>query len=213
VKPGLAPPVTDLTRQRESSVKAHAARQRERILDAAELRFIESGFHAASMAHIAGTAGMSAGLIYRYFDNKSAIVKAIIQRHLESEHIQGIGKIKCAADASREMLVMFEAWRCGNDPKINPVLMLELAAECTRDPEIARAVRRKDHALGAALAQTLRRIASARGSKLTAAAARSRAVMLQCLVEGLAFRVVRDPKLRSDTLKPALDSIIELLMG
>ena len=62
-----------------------AARQRERILDAAENCFIESGFQAASMAHIAQTAGMSAGLIYRYFDSKASIVKAIIERHLETD--------------------------------------------------------------------------------------------------------------------------------
>ena len=56
----------------------HAARQRERILQAAEKCFIESGFQAASIAHIADTAGISAGLIYRYFDSKALIVKAII---------------------------------------------------------------------------------------------------------------------------------------
>ena len=59
-------------------VATRAARQRERILEAAEKCFIESGFHAASMAHIADTAGISAGLIYRYFESKSAIVRAII---------------------------------------------------------------------------------------------------------------------------------------
>jgi len=57
-------------------VMARAAKQRERILDAAEACFIRHGFHAASMAHIAQTADMSAGLIYRYFDGKAAIVKA-----------------------------------------------------------------------------------------------------------------------------------------
>ena len=41
-------------------------RQRDRILAAAQQCFITHGFHAASMANIADTAGMSAGLIYRY---------------------------------------------------------------------------------------------------------------------------------------------------
>ena len=51
--------------------------QRERILCAAQKCFIEHGFHAASMANIAAAAQMSAGLMYRYFENKSAIVRAI----------------------------------------------------------------------------------------------------------------------------------------
>ena len=74
-------------------VMARAAKQRERILDAAEVCFIQHGFHAASMAGIAQTADMSAGLIYRYFDSKAAIVKAIIERHLESEHYKKIGQL------------------------------------------------------------------------------------------------------------------------
>jgi TetR/AcrR family transcriptional repressor of uid operon len=194
-------------------VRARAARQRERILDAAELCFIQSGFHAASMVHIAQTAGMSAGLIYRYFDSKSAIVKAIIERHLESDLPRMIGSLSSAQELSRVILRIFDSWRRRDDPKLNPVLMLELAAESTRDPKIARAVRSKDQAIGERLAQSLRRSARSRGVTLSAAAARSRAVMLHCLVEGLALRVVRDPKLRRATLQPGLDAIIAVLMG
>jgi AcrR family transcriptional regulator len=47
--------------------------------------FIEHGFHAASMANIAEAAQMSAGLMYRYFDNKNAIVLAIVERQLEEK--------------------------------------------------------------------------------------------------------------------------------
>ncbi len=196
-----------------SLAKAHAAHQRERILDAAELCFIQSGFHAASMLHIAQTAGMSAGLIYRYFDSKSAIVKAIIERHLESDLHKMIGRLNSAEDVISIVLQIFESWRSRDDPKMNPVLMLELAAESTRDPKIAQAVRSKDQAIGVQLAQALRRSARSRGVKLTAAAARSRSVMLHCLVEGLALRVVRDPKLRRGTLQPALDAVIAVLMS
>src|SRR5271165_1232481 len=92
-------------------VMARAAKQRERILDAAECCFIQHGFHAASMAHIAQTAKMSAGLIYRYFASKAAIVMAIIERHLESEHHRKIGQLNSAEDISRSLLETFECWR------------------------------------------------------------------------------------------------------
>ena len=142
-----ATPVVVPVKPQASFVALRAERQRERILDAAELCFIQSGFHAASMVHIAQTADMSAGLIYRYFDSKSAIVKAIIERHLESDQHKLIGRLNTAEDVSRIILQIFDSWRRRNDPKMNPVLMIELAAESTRDPEIAHAVRSKDQAI------------------------------------------------------------------
>jgi AcrR family transcriptional regulator len=165
------------------------------------------------MAGIAQTAEMSAGLIYRYFDSKAAIVKAIIERHLESEHYKKIGQLHSAEDVSRSILETFDSWRRRDDPKMNPVLMIELAAESTRDPEIARAVRTKDSAFEPSITALVRRVARARGVKLTAVAARSRAMVLQCLVEGLAMRVVRDPKLQRATLKPAVEAVVAVLMS
>ena len=71
-----------------------------------------SGFHAASMAHIAQTADMSAGLIYRYFASKAAIVKAIIERHLEigstSDRSTGSTRQRTSASDAPDL---FDAWR------------------------------------------------------------------------------------------------------
>jgi AcrR family transcriptional regulator len=197
--------------KRPPIVNARAARQRERILDAAERCFIQSGFHGASMADVAATAGMSAGLIYRYFDSKSAIVKAIIERHIESDECKAIG-LNSVADVTEGILEIFDRWRSGDDPKFNPVLILELSAEATRDPKIAHAVRSSDQIIGNDIAQAVRRCAKTGDVALTAVAARSRAVVLQCLIEGLAMRVVRDPKLRRGTLQPALERVISALM-
>jgi AcrR family transcriptional regulator len=190
-----------------------AARQRERILEAAEKCFIESGFHAASMAHIADTAGISAGLIYRYFDSKALIVKAIIERHLETDGTCAIDWLNSPEDVCDAMLDLFESWQRGDDPKMNAGLFLDLTAECTRDPDIARVVRDKDRLVGDGLAQVVRRIARARGVNLKSAAAHDRADLLQCLMEGLASRVVRDPKLRRSTLKPMLEKIMVVLLA
>jgi AcrR family transcriptional regulator len=191
----------------------HAACQRERILAAAEKCFIESGFHAASMAHIAATAGISAGLIYRYFDSKALIVKAIIERHLETEGARVIERLNSPEDVSAAMLDLFERWQRGDDPKMNAALYLDLTAECTRDPEIARVVRDKDRVVGEALAQVVRRIARARGVNRKSAEALDRAEVLQCLVGGLASRIVRNPQLRRSSLKPMLEIVIAVLLA
>jgi AcrR family transcriptional regulator len=189
-----------------------AARQRERILEAAEKCFIESGFHAASMAHIAQTAGISPGLIYRYFDSKALIVKAIIERHLETDGACAMDWLNSCEDVCAAMLDLFESWQRGDDPKMNAGLLLDLTAVCTRDPAIARVVRDKDRVVGERLAQVVRRIARARGVILTSAAARDRADMLQCLMEGLASRVVRNPKIRRSSLKPMLEKVVAVLL-
>ncbi len=191
----------------------HAARQRERILEAAEQCFIESGFHAASMARIAQTAGISPGLIYRYFDSKGLIVKAIIERHVETDGSCAMDRLNSSEDVCTAMLDLFECWQRGDDPKMNAGLLLDLTAVCTRDPQIARVVRDKDRVVSDRLAQVVRRIARARGVILKSAAARDRADLLQCLMEGLASRVVRDPKVRRSSLKPMLEKVIAVLLA
>ena len=190
-----------------------AERQRARILDAAEKCFIDSGFHAAGMARVAETAGMSAGLIYRYFDGKASIVKAIIARHLETEATRMIDQLSSPQDMSAAMLELFDRWRRGDDPKLNAGLMLDLTAESTRDPKIARVVRDKDRLVEERLVRAVERIAQMRKRKLTPAEARGRAIVFQCLTEGLAYRAVRDPTLQPRTLKPALEQVVAVLLG
>jgi AcrR family transcriptional regulator len=191
----------------------HAARQRARILDAAERCFIEHGFHAASMADITTTAGMSAGLLYRYFNGKNQIVQAIIERHLETDGCQAMGAIHTRADFTREALERFERWRRRDDPGMNAALMLELSAEAARDPEILRITRGKDQAVVESLTCAVQRAAHAEGIELSAAEAQIRAVVLQCMVEGLACRAVRDPDLSAKQLRPVIGRVIAALIS
>jgi AcrR family transcriptional regulator len=195
-----------------ASQRGRALLQRQRILEAAERCFIESGFHAATMARIAATARISPGLIYRYFENKSAIVRAIIERHLETDGCRFVEGYDASRPLCDRLLDVFECWRRGADPKLNAALMLELTAESTRNPELARFIRRQDRVVSNDLAAQVRREALAHGVQLTTAAAHGRAVILQCLIEGLASRAVRDPTLRGRTLRPALEQVIAALM-
>jgi AcrR family transcriptional regulator len=189
-----------------------AAQQRARILDAAERCFIERGFHAASMANIAATAGMSPGLIYRYFSAKTEIVRAIVERHLETDGCPAMRRLNTRDDFCVEALNMVERWRRRDDPSMNAALMLELTTEAARDPEVARIVRDKDQTVSEDLTLAVQRAARKSGVRLTASAAYMRAVVLQCLVEGLACRVVRDPTLTAKGLKPLLSKVIAALM-
>lgn len=55
---------------------------RRRLYAAAVSRFRSDGYAKASMRRIAGDAGVTPGLLYRYFPSKEAIVAELYDRHL-----------------------------------------------------------------------------------------------------------------------------------
>src|SRR5918911_3904272 len=55
--------------------------RKTQILDAAILCFARRGFHLTSMHDISAEAGISVGLIYRYFENKEAVIAALADPH------------------------------------------------------------------------------------------------------------------------------------
>lgn len=62
------------------------ARRQDRhdlLLDAATAQFAEKGYDATSISGIARTAGVSDGLIYRYFADKRALLSAVLERLFE----------------------------------------------------------------------------------------------------------------------------------
>ncbi len=58
--------------------------KRKLILDSALKVFAIKGYHGASIANIAGEAGISKGLIYNYFSSKEIILKETISAGLKS---------------------------------------------------------------------------------------------------------------------------------
>src|SRR2546428_13516039 len=54
--------------------------RREQIIDAAMRVFSQKGFSRATNKDIAREAGITPGLIYHYFENKEALLKAMIER-------------------------------------------------------------------------------------------------------------------------------------
>src|SRR5438445_11330407 len=55
--------------------------RREQIMRAAMVCFAKHGFHQTSMHDISDEAGISVGLIYRYFENKDAVISAMADAH------------------------------------------------------------------------------------------------------------------------------------
>ena len=189
---------------------SRADAQRDRILGAALKCFIEHGFHAASMASIADTAQMSAGLMYRYFENKNAIVLGIIERQLEEKRAV-LRQLHSSNDIAAGLLTAFERW-CAADPDaMSPALFLEMSAEATRNPPLAEALRSFDAGMRMELQAWLGRDRGLGGMGLPPECAAFRALSLQCFIDGLVLRSVRDPGVDRDQLQAAVREQVERL--
>jgi AcrR family transcriptional regulator len=184
--------------------------QQERILTAAQSCFVQKGFHAASMATIAETAGMSPGLIYRYFENKNAIILAIIGQQLQVVRHK-IRRLRASSDLAEGIIEHFDEHDTGNSDSMSSALFLEMSAEATRDPQIAAALQRFDDTVRSELVEWLGRSEQRGGHGLPPDVASERVLMLLCLLEGLKVRKAREPGLDRRLLRRSLDFVIEAL--
>ncbi len=195
-----------------NDVQDRAGLQRNRILDAAQRCFIEHGFHAASMAEISAAAEMSPGLIYRYFANKNAIIPAIICRQLQEARAD-IAALQSGDDLIPRIVDLFARWKSGDPRVMSPVLFLEMSAESSRDPQIKQALTEAERVRRADFDKWLRQTARDQGHELSDDDARRRVVTLQCFIEGLAVRAVREPDIDPGVLVESLELFLPRLMS
>lgn len=191
---------------------ARTEAQRSRILDAAQKCFAGAGFHAATMATIAETAGISAGLAYRYFPSKDAIVLAIIERQLRVRR-ERIAALPDAADLVARLVEAYGELRTRLPEALDPALFLEMSAEATRVPAIATAIEASDRLTRADFQAWLERSAAQGGIGLDADAAASQSLLLQMLFDGMVVRATREPGLGPERLRGALERFMRGVSG
>src|SRR5437016_10906066 len=110
------------------------------ILDAALVCFAKRGFHQTSMHDISAEAGVSVGLIYRYFENKEAVISAMAARHKE-EIQQMLERARQAPTLLESLEILFTAHCCENEPRVVSAFVVDLYAEASRSPRVADLVR------------------------------------------------------------------------
>ena len=114
--------------------------RRTQILEAAVVCFAKHGFHQASMHDISAEAGISVGLIYRYFQNKEAVIAAMAERH--KQEIHGLVERARQAPSLLEALeILFTAHCCEDSPRVISAFVVDLYAEASRNPQMADLVR------------------------------------------------------------------------
>jgi TetR/AcrR family transcriptional repressor of uid operon len=112
----------------------------EQILKAAVICFAKRGFHQTSMHDISAEAGISVGLIYRYFQNKEAVISAMADRHKKEIHAL-LERARQAPSLLESLEILFTAHCCEDSPKVQSAFVVDLYAEASRNPQVAHLVR------------------------------------------------------------------------
>lgn len=115
-------------------------RRTDEIVEAATRCFLEKGFHQTGVQDIARAAGISMGLLYRYFPSKHAIIVAVAERS-RREALERIGTFAAAADPLSDLPGLIgDLARDGTQPGHAP-LVAEVWAESFRDTALRELVR------------------------------------------------------------------------
>src|SRR6188472_2085017 len=97
--------------------------RKTQILDAAIICFAKRGFHPTSMHDISAEAGISVGLIYRYFENKEAVISAMADRH--KNQIQELLEQAAQAPSLLESLEILFTAHCCEEPKLQSAFVVD----------------------------------------------------------------------------------------
>jgi TetR/AcrR family transcriptional repressor of uid operon len=114
--------------------------RRSQILEAALICFAKRGFHQTSMHDISTEAGISVGLIYRYFENKEAVISAMADRH-KKEIGEVLERARQASTLLESLEILFTAHCCENEPRVLSAFVVDLYAEASRNARVADLVR------------------------------------------------------------------------
>ena len=88
------------------------------------------------MHDISAEAGISVGLIYRYFENKDAVISAMADRHKTEIH-EVLERAQQAPTLLESLEILFTAHCCEDAPQLVSAFVVDLYAEASRNPHVA----------------------------------------------------------------------------
>ncbi len=170
----------------------HEAKRRV-ILDAATLCFAEKGFEKTTTAEICRAAGISTGSLFHYFPNKRAVFVGIF----EQDGDETAALIAAAEEIGDPWEAILHVVGYVSEQVLNPIaakLILEVAAHCARDTELAELVQGNDRALRDALLGLVTRAVEA-GRVDPGIEPKTAASWLVALLDAPLSRVILEPDL------------------
>jgi AcrR family transcriptional regulator len=117
--------------------RRRAADRPREILDAALTVFVTKGFAGTKLDDVAAAAGISKGLLYRYFDNKAELFKEVVRQTL----VTTIRDVSDRARSSQSALAALDVFldqmvTIANDPRRSAIPKLVIS-ESGSFPELA----------------------------------------------------------------------------
>ncbi len=192
-----------------------ALARRQQVLNAAAECFRRRGFHAASMAEIAKTAGMSPGHIYNLFENKDDIIAAIVERDCQ-EVLGRIAEFRQGGDMLDRMLAGTEEAIDKHSEVAEAALQLEVLAEAGRNAKLAAVVHQSEALVNQKAQELIRQsVGEQAASQLSPDEIRGRALLLGALFNGLTAMSVRHADLPSQVqaMAPVMRRMLQVLMA
>jgi AcrR family transcriptional regulator len=193
----------------------HLRARREEILGAAARCFARSGFHRTTIQDIATESGFSAGLIYRYFADKDAMIAAIAtqwhdhqarQLHLRDPDDRTAEAFGRVAAGYLDLLGSLA------DPaeRRRVQLGVQIWAEALRAPDV-HAVARQGVDRPRAVITDLVQAAAQRGELPPNLPADGLARVLIAIYQGLALQTAWDPELDNTAYVEAVRAVLDAL--
>lgn len=168
---------------------------RQAIVDAAERRFIEHGFHATSVEQIAAEAGYTKGAVYSNFASKEDLFFAVYERRAERGRAELESIIDQAADPATGLETIaaeYTGRRRGDDGWL--AVFFEFWAHVIRQPDLRERFARIHAGAYAPVFEASERYLREDGRRLPMGA-RAFAVALNAMQIGLSLERLTQPDL------------------
>lgn len=188
-----------------------ALARRQQVLTAAAECFRRRGFHGASMAEIAKTAGMSAGHIYNLFENKDDVIAAIVERDRD-EIVRRIQETLEGNDVAGAMLAAVEDSFHEPEREAEAALNLEVLAEASRNAKLAEVVVASETTIRHKAMVLIRMALGPAADTLPADEIEARASVLGALFNGLMVLSVSQPHLNQAAVARVMQRVMRLLI-
>lgn len=200
---------TDRFRQRKQPKQQRAAETRQRVLDAAAQVFAEHGYAAGTTNRIAERAGVSIGSVYQYFPNKDAVLRALMDAHVDAgarlltERLSG-----GLPERLDDVLRLFVRAAIDNH-RDNPRLHRVLFEEAPRAPEFLNRLHELEQFSVDTAARLLEQHPEVRADS------RLNAQLVVATIDSLVHRLVTRPDVGTDPVDfgEVEDEIVALLTG
>jgi len=128
--------------------REQARRSREAILDVAERQFLAKGYGATTLAAIAAEAGVSVETIYKAFDGKSGLVRALYEKGLTGRGpvpaYQRSDEMRANETDPQAIMVGWGLLTTEVAAAVTPIRLLMRSSAAT-DPEMSALLNDSDH--------------------------------------------------------------------